>query len=303
MMSEITIKDGVNHTWIDHIPAIWVEPAISAAPRRLVIWLTGLSGSKEGVIPNLHDLAGRGFLALSFDPWQHGERGTESGEQIIQRVFGNFRRHMWPILAHTTEDTLRVIDWAIATLGVTPVIEMGGISMGGDISVAAAGLDQRIARVAAGIATADWLRPGSNTLPGEPDAYALLMYQRLNPLTHLQSYAHCPAITFECGAQDDHVPPDGALRFRDALAATYAACPERLRVNLHPGVGHAFTDTMWANCLDWLDNRDIVILKANTAPDMDSFDALIQKAREQAKLADLKRAGIASAISKARDRK
>jgi AbrB family looped-hinge helix DNA binding protein len=48
---------------------------------------------------------------------------------------------------------------------------------------------------------------------------------------------------------------------------------------------------------------DVVILKAITAPDMDTFDALIWQARQQAKLAGLKRADIASALSKARGHK
>ena len=48
---------------------------------------------------------------------------------------------------------------------------------------------------------------------------------------------------------------------------------------------------------------DVVILKAIASPDMEAFDALIQQARQQAKLAGLKRADIANAISKARTRK
>jgi AbrB family looped-hinge helix DNA binding protein len=43
---------------------------------------------------------------------------------------------------------------------------------------------------------------------------------------------------------------------------------------------------------------DVVILKAISAPAMDTFDALIKQARQQAKLADLKRADIASSVSK-----
>lgn len=48
---------------------------------------------------------------------------------------------------------------------------------------------------------------------------------------------------------------------------------------------------------------DIVILKAIASPDMEIFDALIQQARQQAKLAGLKRADIANAVSKARTHK
>jgi AbrB family looped-hinge helix DNA binding protein len=45
---------------------------------------------------------------------------------------------------------------------------------------------------------------------------------------------------------------------------------------------------------------DVVILKAITAPAMDTFDALIEQARQQAKLAGLKRTDISKALSKVR---
>lgn len=48
---------------------------------------------------------------------------------------------------------------------------------------------------------------------------------------------------------------------------------------------------------------DVVILKAITAPGMETFEALIQRARQQAKLAGLKRTDLASAVVKARVRK
>ena len=51
-----------------------------------------------------------------------------------------------------------------------------------------------------------------------------------------------------------------------------------------------------------LGENDVVILKAITAPSMDDFDALIQQARQQAKLAGLKRSDITRAVSKARGR-
>jgi AbrB family looped-hinge helix DNA binding protein len=49
--------------------------------------------------------------------------------------------------------------------------------------------------------------------------------------------------------------------------------------------------------------EDVVILKAISAPALDSFDALIRQARQQAKLAGLKRADIGGAVMKARGRK
>lgn len=48
---------------------------------------------------------------------------------------------------------------------------------------------------------------------------------------------------------------------------------------------------------------DVVILKAISTPKMDTFDALIQQARRQAKAAGLKRVDITKAVSKARGKK
>ena len=48
---------------------------------------------------------------------------------------------------------------------------------------------------------------------------------------------------------------------------------------------------------------DVVILKMISPPSLEDFDALIQKARQQAKAAGLKRCDIEEAVSKARGRK
>ena len=249
--------------WVDHIPVTWFEPQTRRLRRHLIIYLPPFSGTKELMIPYLRDLAAAGFVALSLDPWQHGERGTESRTEIRERVFGNFRRSMWPILGQTTLDLLRVIDWAVATLHVEPHISIGGLSMGGDIAVAAAGLDHRIKRVTATVATPDWLRPGMQdpfnpgTLvpPGEPDAYAQYFYDHLNPLTHLAAFAHGPTMYFICGEQDTHVPPDGALRFQTALRESHLVAGDHVQVRLIPGLGHRdFMNPQpwWPDCLAWL---------------------------------------------------
>ncbi|QBD82055.1 hypothetical protein EPA93_41185 [Ktedonosporobacter rubrisoli] len=252
-----------SHAWVDHIPVIWFEPQAERPRRELIIYLHPFSGTKETVLPYLQELAAAGFVALSLDAWQHGERSTESREQLQARVFGNFRRYMWPILGQTAFDLLKVTDWARATLGVEPSITVGGLSMGGDIAVAAAGLDRHIVRVAATVATPDWLRPGMHEVanpdkllpPGEPDAYAHYFYDHLNPLTNLANFAHGPAIYFLCGEEDTHVPPDGALRFQTALRIAHPVAGEHIQVRLIPGMGHLDSlnrELWWPDCLAWL---------------------------------------------------
>ncbi len=244
-------------THVDHIPLIWITPKARQRPTRLAIWLPFGTGTKEDTLPYLEQLASAGFLAVSFDPWRHGERGTgETPEQMFTIAMGDFPNTIWPIIGQSALDVLKIIDWATAKYALTPPFCIGGISLGGDIAVAAAGLDPRIGVVSSINATPDWLRPGMHAQgrlvqSGAAGAYAQFFYEHINPLTNLSAYAHCPAITFECGAEDDHVPPDGALRFRTALGQTYREQPDRLRVNLHPGVGHQATPAMWQNSLAW----------------------------------------------------
>jgi AbrB family looped-hinge helix DNA binding protein len=66
----------------------------------------------------------------------------------------------------------------------------------------------------------------------------------------------------------------------------------RKRLNLKEGVEFVV-----------LGEGDVVILKAITAPSLESFEALIQQARQQANAAGLKRTDIAKAIAQARGRK
>lgn len=249
--------------WVEHIPVRWVEPEQLREGTNVVIFTSGFTGTAELMSPYLQQLAEEGFLAVSFDHWQHGRRGTETGSELWDRVFGNFRRRMWPILGHGVLDTARVIDWVQERFDVSPGVHAGGFSMGGDIAVAAAGHDARIKAVAAIVSTPDWLRPGMRNSwtdgkpvidQGAPDSYAQFFYDTFNPLTNLESYGHGPAITFECAAEDMHVPPDGAERFKSALTTRYPEIESRVRVHLHEGLKHEDLirdPVFWQNSLAW----------------------------------------------------
>jgi uncharacterized protein len=231
------------------IPLIYLRPTPKNDRGRLVIWLNGFGGDKDSCRPHLESLAALGFTALAFDPYQHGQRLVADAEELRQRIRSNIRRYFWPILARTSKEVPGVIDWALQHLDIDKQeIGIGGISMGGDISVAAAGLDRRIVLAIPWVATPDWLRPGTSESVGEPDAEAQACYDELNPLTHLERYAHCPRIVFQNGADDRQVPPDGSLRFKEALRRDlYRNCPERIDAVLHPGVAHQVDDAMWKN--------------------------------------------------------
>jgi len=83
---------------------------------------------------------------------------------------------------------------AAAGFGVVRVapFSAAGVSAGGDMAVAAAGLDRRIGCVAAIVATPDGQRPGTRVdgalaVAGEHAAYARFLYLRIDPLTNLCS--------------------------------------------------------------------------------------------------------------------
>jgi cephalosporin-C deacetylase-like acetyl esterase len=190
---------------------------------------------------------------VSFDSWGRGSRCRESPDTLMPRVAANFPLVAWPVLGHGALEVLRVADWAARTFDVAAAFAVGGDSLGGDIAVAAAGLDPRIGCVATTVATPDWRRTGGPLAPGAPDAYARYFYDRIDPLTNLASYAHRPAMAFECGAIDERVPPAGAQRFVAALAGIYGDdATSKLQVTLHPDVGHETTSAMRDNCLGWL---------------------------------------------------
>ncbi|ARJ06994.1 hypothetical protein GCM10010988_23430 [Cnuibacter physcomitrellae] len=249
---------------VDGLPVVFVTPAPANDRGRLALFLPFLGGTKETVAPQLARLAHDGFTAVGLDPFRLGERGDGDDRAVVASVFAHFRRDMWPILGQTTLDAVRVLDWATARFPVAADdIVAGGLSMGGDIGVALAGIDRRVTRVAAVGATPDWTRPGMRhvgnpeevILQGDPTAFGQWMYSHLDPMTHPGGYAHGPAIAFELGADDTHVPPEAATRFREALRAAAPLAAERMRVTEHAGLDHlgAIRDTrVVESALAWL---------------------------------------------------
>ncbi len=251
---------------VDDIPIIYMEPGIAVNERKLAIFLNGLGGTKESLVPYLKDISDRGYVALAFDKYQHGERGKPH-ENIVDRVFSNMRRYGWVVLGQTVLDTERIIDWAVDTLGVVPEIYMGGISMGGDIAISVAGIDSRLVSIAPITTTPDWMRPGMHEIsdpsrlmnPGKPDAYSQFFYDQLNPITNLKRYIDCPSMYVTQGREDTHIPPENMERFKFELANLSPQAAQRIKIVYVPGPkadhGDVFRrkDEWWEEMLNgWL---------------------------------------------------
>jgi hypothetical protein len=147
-----------------------------------------------------------------------------------------FRRRMWPLAGRSVLESLRVLDWVDDHFGVAGPRVAGGVSTGGDVAVALAGVDRRIDRVAALVATPHWARPGMRTLgednvlldQGEADRYAQWFFDALNPVTHLEatsatsrSRSSAGRPTFTCPRRR---PLASALRSATAIRARPIGC-------------------------------------------------------------------------------
>jgi dienelactone hydrolase len=245
----------------DGIPLVWVVPDRIEGP--LALWMSHLGGSKEQTLPMLRELAGAGLPALSFDAVEHGERAVFAPDQVIALVMSDFRRSMWPILGQSTLDAMRVIDIAINELGLGDEVVAGGVSMGGDIAVALAGIDDRVGRVAALVSSPDWSRPGMTAIDdpshvldqGNGDRYSSWLREQLDPMLHVDRYLRGPAIAFESGDEDTHVPPDSAERFKERLTERDPEAGSRVRVTRHAGLDHlggARSADLMASCAAFL---------------------------------------------------
>ncbi|MEE3193420.1 MAG: hypothetical protein VX289_02790, partial [Candidatus Poribacteria bacterium] len=100
---------NIQQATVDEIPLVWYEPE-GLEKRQLVIWLAGFSSDKDTGIREAETIAKAGFLVLSFDPDQHGDRMDNTVKELRERVRNNIRCYFWPILANTTKETPKIID-------------------------------------------------------------------------------------------------------------------------------------------------------------------------------------------------
>jgi alpha-beta hydrolase superfamily lysophospholipase len=248
-MREIRTDTGV----VDGVPLVWCVPD---APSAILIHVPAFGQPKERAQPILDHAHALGFAAIVLDAYQHGARGTEDRDALTRRVFGNFRREMWTIIGETAFDVPRVAEWARARFGNALPIHLTGLSLGGDVVVAAAPLVERVASVTGVIATPDWQRPGMRDIAtgdlmpqGAPDAKARFFLEALQPLSHPERYRDLRT-HFIVGGLDTHVPAEAAYRFRAIV--NEAREPGPVRITNKSGLAHLdFVAPIWIQDLDF----------------------------------------------------
>lgn len=247
---------------IDGIPALLVVPE-GEVRGDVVLWMSHLGGHARQTRPMLDRFAAAGHPACSFDAVLHGGRGAGDPWDFARYVLASFRRRMWPILGQTTLEAMRVITWAQEQTGRIGDVLAGGISMGGDVAVALAGIDDRIRRVAAVGSTPNWSRPDMRELAdasrlieqGQSDPCAQWFADQLDPSRHLERYRRGVAMTFELGEDDHHITAENARAFVRALQAVDPAAAADIRVQTYAGLDHLAVvsgDTPLMAAADWL---------------------------------------------------
>lgn len=238
--------NNIEFEYVDNIPIAFCRPDKEKSNNSIAIWLPYLGGDKETGAKELQKLASRGYFSISIDPWLHGERKGKLKKGIRSLVFNQFRAYMWQILGITTMDVFRVIDWAIDTFDLNDDVVVGGLSMGGDIAIALAGIDTRIRKVAAIAASPDWNRAGMTDVmdskkiieQGNPSNFGKWLYDKLNPMTTLESFHRPLMLHIELGELDTHINPQWTITFKKALCKNYSDADRNIEIVINEGCNH-----------------------------------------------------------------
>ena len=238
--------NNIEFEYVDTIPVAFCRPNKEKSNNSIAIWLPYLGGDKQTGAKELQKLASCGYFAISIDPWLHGERKGKLKKGIRSLVFNQFRTYMWQIMGITTMDVVRVIDWAIDTFDLNDSVVVGGLSMGGDIAITLAGIDKRIKKVAAIAASPDWDRTGMTDVmdskkiieQGNPSNYGQWLYDKLNPMSNLDSFCKPLKLHIELGETDTHINPQWTIAFKKALYENYPEADSNIEIVINEGCNH-----------------------------------------------------------------
>ena len=148
------------------------------------------------------------------------------------------------------EGTARDVSRLLDALGA-PKAAVHGISLGGYIAFAALAADPRFEVGSVAIGSPDWAGPmrAFGLGPGHP-LYDLA--SAASPLQTLPVVLPPRPLLMQHGTLDETVSVDGVIALEKSLRPLYASAPERLHLELYPGLGHVYPDSMEERAVEWI---------------------------------------------------
>ena len=205
-----------------------------------VLLFHGLGASKEANLPELHQLASAGFVAIGVDAVGHGERRYPDFEQRFASGSGHEApAALFEVVEQTTAEIPRLVD-GLAREGLCEAGRLGiaGVSMGGYITFGAVLAERRFSAAVSLVGSPRW-RPCAERSPH-------LYPERFAPV----------ALLIQTAGKDASVPPEQARDFHARLVPHYRRFPERLRYEELPDAVHMMSAAQWqqmtTNTVDWL---------------------------------------------------
>lgn len=233
------------HEWpAADLPGLVVNREELPSDAPLVIVLHGLGSRKEKMLPALYEFAQTGCRAVALDARMHGERPDAQAREA--RLEADYLGTTSEMIEGTARDVSRLLDHFGAARAA-----VHGISLGGYITFAALIVEPRLYAASVAMGSPDWI--GQTRRFGlEPGHPAYDRAARLNPLDLLPQTLPPRPLLMLHGTADEVVVPDGVIALEQRLRPLYAAHPERLALELYPGLGHTYNDDMLRRSAAWM---------------------------------------------------
>jgi dienelactone hydrolase len=212
------------------------------------------------------DLVRRGFAVLAIDACCFGERNGQgpggleekggAGEMSASKFNLWVGRSLWGVMIR---DDLMALDYLCARPEVDPTrIGVTGISMGATRTWWIMALDDR---PRTGVAVGCLTRY-QNLILDQGLKYHGIYYFVPGLLSHFDTetivaLAVPRPLLFQTGDQDFGSPVEGIRQIHAVLREVYRLYGAENRVTnlIYPGLGHVYTQEMWARTTDWLDKE------------------------------------------------